>query len=296
MILAIPLAFLAEWFERKVTARIQRRIGPKYTGPFGILQPIADFLKLFGKEEITIGSKEESLIPYLVLLPPTILLTCFLFLPFPSPIISFKGDVIFLLFLYSLAILSFVAIGYLVPNPYSNIGAGRLLQIFTSFEFLFIISVVSAVIVKDSLTLEEISTQEIPLVILLPLSFAGYLLSSAAKLGFTPFDIPEAPTEIAGGWKCELTGRNLAMVRFSYDLELLFLSSLGSLVFFGYHSFSIFIIETFSMIVLLSIIKNTTSRLRVDQAIYLLWGGAIPLSLLQLLLIGVWIWSGISFP
>lgn len=285
MVLSIPLAFFVEWLDRKVTGRIHRRYGPKYTGIFGILQPIADFIKLLSKEDVRIRSKEEKLISIFVVLPSIILLFCFLFLPFPNIMISFKGDLIFLIFLYSLVLLFFVLIGYLIPNPYSNLGAGRLIQMFISFELLFIISIVSVVVITNSITIEEILNQRIPLLFFLPIAFSGYLISSAAKLGFTPFEIPDAPTEIAGGWKCELSGRNLALVQFCYDLELLFLSSLGAALFFGFENFFIFLLETFGITILLSLIKNTTARLRVDQAIYLFWRGAIPLSLLQLIII-----------
>lgn len=284
MVLQILLAFIVEWLDRKITGRIQRRYGPKYTGVFGILQPIADFIKLLSKEDLRLRSKEERLISILVISPSIILIFCFFFLPFPKILISFKGDLIFMIFLYSLVLLFFVLIGYLIPNPYSNLGAGRLLQMFVSFELLFIISIIPVVIVKNSITIKDIMEQNIPLVILLPISFFGYLVSSLAKLSFAPFDIPDAKTEIAEGWKCELSGRNIAMIRFCYNLELLFLSSFGALLFFGFRNFLSFLVEIFSIVLFLSILKNTTGRLRVDQAIYLLWRGAIPLSLIQLVI------------
>ncbi len=307
ILLSLIFAFFYEWFDRKICARFQNRVGPQITGYKGILQPLADFIKLLNKENIIPKQSNIFLIKFSAISSVAFVLFTMLFISFSgfyAPL-SFSGDLILLFGIGIFIDLLTIITGYSVASPNSNIGASRMVSMIFSFEIPFGISIATIIAISKSITIKNIllfQSLNYPLIIFAPLSFIAYLISSIAKIKQVPFDAPNADSEIVAGWSTEISGRNLALFRLSSNLELFFLSSFGALLFLGgpvlpffnfpqlifvnqVLNFAIFFIKTSLIVFLITMIRSITARFRIDQIINLFWKYIIPLTILNLFLV-----------
>jgi len=289
-----------EWFDRKVYARLQNRMGPTHTGRFGILQPVADFFKLMSKEDVVPDKADKTLFTLLPIVGLAIVTTAGLLLPLwvvsdtGFGQVSFSGDIIVLLYLLSLPTLIFFLAGWSSTNAFSEIGGTRVLTMLFGYEVPFFMAVLSPAILANSWRLAEIAAfyRAKPLLILPNLlGFVIAIICVQAKLERTPFDIPHAETEIVGGTFTEYSGKKLAFFRLMTDIELVVSSGLVAAVFLGGFPGGVglglvfFIIKTLFVIFLLSLIRAMTSRIRVDQVVNFSWKYLAPLAVLQLLIV-----------
>lgn len=289
-----------EWFDRKVYARLQNRMGPTHTGRFGLLQPIADFVKLLAKEDIVPEAADRRLFSLLPVFGLAVVSTAALLLPvwnfdLAAPgMTSFSGDVIVILYLLSLPTLILFLAAWSSTNPFSTIGGSRVLTMLFGYEVPLFLSVLSPAILANSWRLAEIAAfyQKKPLLILPNLlGFAIAVIAVQAKLERTPFDIPHAETEIVGGTFTEYSGKKLAFFRLMMDIELVVASGLLATVFLGGFpggaviGFLHFAIKTLFIIFLLAVLRALTSRIRVDQVVTVAWKYLAPLAVLQLLIV-----------
>ena len=298
------LAFLFEWLERKTAARMQGRRGPVVTGPYGILQPVADFFKLASKEEI-IPAEADTLVlrwgPALYFAAPAIGIA---FIPVTglSSVLYNPLDLLFMLFVLSFATLMASLLGYASAGRYSTIAIGRLVIQYTSYEVPMVIAMVTPAVIAGSLSIEGIvSAQGSAWYILLaPVAFAVFIVAALAELEKPPFDIPEATTEIVGGWMTEFSGNALAYIKLTKNLSYVFLSALAVSLFLGGTSGPVvfangtlqavvyaiyFLVKLFAVGFLIFAIKTALARVRIDQAAKLFWTILTPLSLVQLALV-----------
>jgi NADH-quinone oxidoreductase subunit H len=289
-----------EWFDRKVYARLQNRMGPTHTGRFGLLQPIADFLKLLAKEDVVPDAADKRLFSILPAVGLAVVATAGLLLPVWNFDLarpgwtSFPGDIIVILYLLSLPTLILFLAAWSSTNPFSAIGGARVLTMLFGYEVPLFLAVLSPAILAGSWRLAEIAAfyQARP-VLLLPnlLGFVVALIAVQAKLERTPFDIPHAETEIVGGTFTEYSGKKLALFRLTFDVELVVASGLLAAVFLGGFpggaviGFAHFVVKTLVVIFLLTLIRAMTSRIRVDQVVSFSWKVLAPLAVLQLLAI-----------
>jgi NADH-quinone oxidoreductase subunit H len=288
-----------EWFDRKVYARLQNRMGPTHTGRFGLLQPIADFVKLMSKEDIVPDKADKTLFTLLPIFGLAIVATAGLLLPVwhtnPAQpgFNSFPGDIIILLYLLSLPTLIFFLAGWSSTNFFSTIGGSRVLTMLFGYEVPLFLSVLSPALLAGSWRLAEIAAfyRQHPILILPNLiGFAVALVCVQAKLERTPFDIPHAETEIVGGTFTEYSGRKLAFFRLMTDIELVVSAGLLATVFLGgfgggaFLGFLQFIGKTLAVIFLLSLMRAVTGRIRIDQVVSFAWKYLAPLAVLQLLI------------
>jgi NADH-quinone oxidoreductase subunit H len=289
-----------EWFDRKVYARLQNRMGPTHTGRWGLLQPVADFFKLMSKEDVVPDKADKTLFTLLPIVGLAIVATAGLLLPLWSVsdagagMVSFPGDIIVLLYLLSLPTLIFFLAGWSSTNPFSEIGGTRVLTMLFGYEVPLFMAVLSPAILADSWRMAEIAQfyRDKPLLILPNLlGFGIALVCVQAKLERTPFDIPHAETEIVGGTFTEYSGKKLAFFRLMTDIELVVASGLVATVFLGGFPGGVglgllnFIVKTLFVIFFLSLIRATTSRIRVDQVVAFSWKYLAPLAVLQLLIV-----------
>jgi NADH-quinone oxidoreductase subunit H len=289
-----------EWFDRKVYARLQNRMGPTHTGRFGLLQPVADFFKLMAKEDIIPDLADRRLFTLLPIFGLAIVATAGLLLPVwvfdlsAVPMISFSGDVIVLLYLLSLPTLILFLAGWSSTNPFSAIGGTRVLTMLFGYEAPLFMTVLSPAILANSWRLSEIALfyQHKPWLILPNLlGFAVALVCVQAKLERTPFDIPHAETEIVGGTLTEYSGKKLAFFRLMTDIEMVVSAGLIAAVFLGGFPGGLwlgllnFVVKTLVVIFILSLIRALTSRIRVDQVVSFAWRYLAPLAVLQLLIV-----------
>jgi len=289
-----------EWYDRKLYARLQNRMGPTHTGRWGILQPIADFVKLLAKEDVVPERADKTLFTLLPIIGLAIVVTAGLLLPLwpysedAIRMTSFSGDIIVLLYLLSLPTLIFFLAGWSSTNLFSTIGGTRVLTMLFGYEVPLFMSVLSPAILANSWRLAEIAQfyQKKPLLILPNLlGFVIAVICVQAKLERTPFDIPHAETEIVGGTFTEYSGKKLAFFRLMIDIELVVSSGLVAAVFLGGFpggpaiGLLNFVVKTLFVIFFLTLIRAFTSRIRVDQVVTFAWKYLAPLAVLQLLIV-----------
>ncbi len=300
-IFLLALVLFFDWFERKVAARFQNRMGPSYAGPFGILQPIADYIKLFSKEDITPRQTNKLLF----VATPILAFSLFVFALFYIPIdgsnvilnSSFEGDLVLVLLLMTLANFGIFLAGWASLNPYSGIGATRVLTQFLGYDIPLIILAIGPAFLAKSLSIVNITaSQSIPFALLIPWSLVLFVIVLQAELEKDPFDIPHAETEIVGGYETEYSGRKLAFIKLSEDFQFLIGAALVTVLFLGgsngpvlfgiteiWHVFW-FIVKTIGVVFVLEYIGNVAARLRIDQVVHGNWKLLIPLSILALAL------------
>jgi len=297
----LVLVLFFDWFERKVAARFQNRMGPTYTGPLGILQPIADYIKLFSKEDIT--PKQTNKLLFVA--APILAFSLFVFALFYIPIdgsnvilnSSFEGDLILVLLLVTLANFGIFLSGWASLNPYSGIGATRVLTQFLGYDIPLIILAIGPAFLAKSLSIVNITaSQSLPFALLIPWSFVLFIIALQAELEKDPFDIPHAETEIVGGYETEYSGRKLAFIKLSEDFQFLFGAALVTELFLGgchgpvlfgmtevWHVIW-FMVKTLGVVFFLEYVGNVSARLRIDQVVHGNWKLLIPLSILSLAL------------
>ncbi|MEM3077916.1 MAG: complex I subunit 1 family protein [Nitrososphaerales archaeon] len=305
ILFAIGLAFVYEWLDRKIYARLQNRVGPLYTGPSGILQPFADFIKLLAKEDVVPNEVDKPLFNALPIFALTLSLTGFLALPIMDlrGVISFNGDLIFLIALMTLICIVIMYSGISSANRFSTVGAERAALQLLGYEIPMMLSAISIGILASSMWVYDIvSIQANSLWFLIGpgiLGFAIFVLCGQAELERIPFDIPEAETEIVAGWLTEFSGRKLALFRLTKDVELLYLSGLAVALFLGGPSGPVmpglefilyplyFLLKTLFVLFLLTTLRALFARLRIDQMVNFSWKYLVPLAILQVLIVRV---------
>jgi len=298
----ICLAFFSEWFLRKLVARIQSRMGPTYTGLSGILQPIADFIKLLGKEDIQPIFAEKFfflMVPILYLALP---LTALFLIPISGPqaLISFEGDLIFIAFIFTMLTLMVFLGGFLSRSIFSIVGGARAAAQLIAYEVPFLLTLLGPAIPASSLSLSTIAAwQQENLAWGLwtqPIGFVVFVICMLAELELIPFDIPEAETEIVAGWNVEFSGRRLALIRLGKDVELVLASALVTSLYLGgpqeiwvLPPIIGFLIKSFAVLLLISYLKTLFARFRIDQILSGMWKYLVPAALAQFIIIDL-IW------
>ncbi len=294
----IALAFFYEWVDRKMLAKLQNRFGPLYTGPYGLLQPLADFIKLLSKEDITPKAADKITFSY----APLFLLSFPLLALFLVPItglaapVSFEGDLFFLMFLFTLIAVTIFVAGWSSVSRFSTIGGVRAAFQMFGYEIPMTLVMVGPAIAAGTLSISQIvgwQTHNAAWFIWLqPLGFAIFVFCLLAELEFVPFDIPEAETEIVAGWLTEFSGKKLALIRLGKDVELLLAASLVTSLFLAGPSSSLpilavglFLLKTTLVVMLLTTLRALFARFRIDQMMAGAWKYLLPLAILQIVLI-----------
>jgi NADH-quinone oxidoreductase subunit H len=295
------VAFVFDWLERKTAARVQGRVGPKVTGPFGILQPVADFFKLTFKEEIIPEASDHFVLkwgPALYFAAPAIG-TIFIPVLGAQPLVDHPIDLLFVLFILAFSTFMAMMLGYASGGRYSTIAIGRLIVQFTSYEVPMLLCMITPAILAGSLSLSGIAVAQSGLwyIFFAPLAFAVFIVCALAELEKPPFDIPSAKTEIVAGWMTEFSGSTLAYVKLTKSLSYVFLSALAVTLFLGGPLgpvpespawiqaplyFAYFVIKLFLVGFLIFAIRTALARVKVGQATRLFWTILTPLALLQL--------------
>ena len=294
----IILAFFYEWINRKFYARLQNRYGPLHTGPSGLLQPLADFIKLLSKEDILPRAADKfvfNCVPIFMLSFP--LLACF-FVPISdlTAIISFEGDLFFLMFLFTLISITVFIAGWSSVNRFSIVGGMRAAFQMLGYEVPMTLVMVGPAIAAKTLSVSRIVGWQAHnttwFIWLQPLGFVIFVICLLAELELTPFDIPEAETEIVAGWLTEFTGRKLALIRLGKNVELVLAASLITALYFGgptslwsIPSIVFFLIKTTVVVLLLTTLRALFARFRIDQTLLGAWKYLLPLAILQIILI-----------
>lgn len=295
-------ALFLVWLERKVAGHIQLRPGPKEVGPFGLLQTIVDGLKLVGKELITPRTADKKLFmaaPVLVFMP---VLVCFLVLPFgPSLVIRDMNVGILLMLAFStFTVFAILAGGWASNNKYALLGAIRSVAQSIAYEIPLLLSVMCIVMITRSLSFQEIVNAQgkIWFAFVQPVACIIYLISAVAETNRTPFDIPEAESELVAGFHTEYSGMRFGLFFLAEYTNMFIVSAVAASLFFGGwqgpfgFDFKIpgivwFLAKTYFFIFVIMWMRWTFPRIRFDQLMNFSWKVLIPLSLGNLVLTAV---------
>jgi NADH-quinone oxidoreductase subunit H len=280
---------------------MQNRMGPSYTGPIGLLQPIADYIKLLTKEDIIPAQATRLLFTVTPVLALSLFVFPFYYIPIDGlniiPNSSFEGDLILVLVLITIAEFTMFLSGWSSTNPYSGIGATRVLTQFLGYDIPLIVFAIGPAFLSRSLSISTIATrQTVPFVALTPWTFILFLITLQAELGKDPFDIPHAETEIVAGYATEFSGRKLAFIEIAKDVQVVLGATLVTVLFLGgpygpvlvgpsviWYTFW-FIVKVLAVIFLLEYVGSVAARLRIEQVVKANWRLMIPISLLALAL------------
>jgi NADH-quinone oxidoreductase subunit H len=293
------LTMFCDWVERKIEARMQNRMGPTYTGPAGVLQPLADFVKLLTKEDIVPFDTRNVVFRLAPILSFSIFVFAFLFLPVDGVNVilnsNFEGDLIFVLTLVSIANFFLFLSGWSSTNPYSAVGATRVLTQFLGYDIPLFILALAPAFLASNLSISAIAlSQNVPFILLIPWAFVLFIITLQAELEKDPFDVPHAETEIVGGYETEYAGRRLAFLKLAKDVQIvlgaaiaveLFLGGPYGPVFFGLLTFWYtlwFMLKLLVVIVISEYLTCVFARLRIDQVLIANWKVLLPLSILSL--------------
>ncbi len=297
---AICLAFLYEWVDRKLFARVQGRYGPLYTGPAGIMQPVADFLKLLSKEDIVPRACDANLFFAVPVMYATLPLATLFIMPIAAPeaLIAFDGDLIFILFVFGMMTLIIFLAGWSSASRFSAIGSVRSALQMLSYEIPLGLVLVCPAIAAKSLSVSGIVQWQAANATLgaalQPIGLAVTMVCLLAELELVPFDIPEAETEIVAGWRTEFTGWRLALFRLGRDLEVLLVAALVASLYLGgaqplwlIPATAMFVVKTAAVVMVFSFARALFARLRIDQMISGMWKYLLPIAALQVVLVQI---------
>ena len=286
-------AMMLIWLERKLSARIQRRLGPTEHGPFGLLQSVADMGKLLSKELLTPDHVHKPLYllaPVLVFAP--VIALCSLF-PLSETWIFHDFDiaVVLLLSISGLTIVGIFLAGWGSNNKYALLGAVRSVAQNISYEIPLILSVIPIVLMTGSMSLYQISLAQVsfPFIVVQPLAALIFLIAATAETNRAPFDIPEAESELIAGFHTEYSGMRFALFFFAEYSNMIIVCALATVLFLGgwrgpfFPGWMWFLLKVYALIMLMMWFRWTFPRLRFDQLMSFAWIVLVPLAILNLL-------------
>lgn len=284
------LGFVVEFFDRKLYARLQNRVGPPW------FQPFADFLKLVGKEDIVPDDANRNIFRFMPVLSIAGAVTAILYIPLwqARALHSFSGDIIVILYLLTIPSITFFLGGWYSTSLFSKIGAVRSMTQLFAYEVPLFISILSPAILADTWSLSGMAlfySAHPGYILFNTVGFGIAIVALLGKLEKVPFDIPEAETEIVAGTFTEYSGRLFALFRLTLNIETIVGSALLAAVFlpFGLQTnpaagFVLFIAKVAFIAAILSLSRTIFARFRIDQMIDFCWKYVSPIAFAQLLL------------
>jgi NADH-quinone oxidoreductase subunit H len=291
------------YIERKVIARIQLRLGPTRTGPAGLLQPVADALKLVLKEDLRPALADSwvfQLAPFAIFVPTFL---AFVALPYAPGwgIRSLSLGLFYILAMTSVSIVGWVMAGWGSDNKYALLGAARAAAQMVSYEIPLVLSVVGVAMISRSLDIGKIVTDQgrVPYIVWQPLGFFIFVTSMLAELNRTPFDIPVAESEVVGGPFIEYSGIRWSMFQLTEYASAFIYAVLGANIFLGGWNWplgnsaglwlQLLLTAGKASLLILAVfwIRATFPRLRIDQLMSFAWKLLIPLTFAQVFFNGL---------
>lgn len=317
-LISLGIAAYQTYFERKLAGWIQDRVGPDRAGPFGILQPIADGVKMFMKEDFTPANADK----WLFILGPGIAMFTSLI---TSSIIPWGTDlqlfgrhislqvaeinigILFAFGIISIGVYGIMIGGWASNNKYSLFGAIRASSQMISYELAMGISAITIIMISGSLDLRAIVESQHGMnwnIFYQPVAFVVFFICALAETNRAPFDLPECENELIGGYHTEYSSMKLGLFLFSEYVAMFVSSALMAILFFGGYNFPgmdylkdspnllsiisvmVFFAKIFGFIFVFMWIRWTIPRFRFDQLMHLGWKVLIPIALVNMLVTG----------
>ena len=290
------LTMLYTYLERRLLGRFQARLGPNRTGPFGLLQPVADAIKLITKEDLVPEGADRllfNLAPVLMLVPVLLVLAV---LPFGKN--SFLADInigiLFVVAVTSVTTLAIFMAGWASGNRFAMFGGMRAVAQLISYEIPVVLSIVGIVLIVGSLSMVKIvEAQGVPFILVQPLAFFIFIAGSSAELSRSPFDLVEADSELIAGYHIEYSGMKFGLFQLAEFAAVLVTSGVMATLFLkGWEgpvlpSHLWFLLKVFFFAFIMIWLRATLPRLRVDQVMAFAWKFLFPLSLVNIFVTAV---------
>src|SRR5512138_1395304 len=292
------------WVERKVVARFQDRIGPNRLGPFGLIQPFADIIKLIIKEDTTPGGADKVVYNIALMLSMMSVLILWAVIPLAPQIIGVEDlniGALYIIAAGAIGTLSIIMAGWASNNKFALIGAFRQVAVMVSFEIPMLTMLLIPTIFAGSMGFNAIIQAQypIPFVLLAPLAAIIFMIAAIAELGRAPFDMAEGESEIVAGFNIEYSGMKFGMF---YAGELLHAFTFGgfwAILFFGGYRFlglervsaflaiAVIVFKAFIGYWIIMWVKYTLMRIRIDHMLGFNWKFLTPLALTLLMVVAL---------
>ncbi|HEY9842665.1 MAG: NADH-quinone oxidoreductase subunit NuoH [Candidatus Sericytochromatia bacterium] len=297
------------WLERKVVARMQKRYGPNRVGKFGVLQPFADGIKMFIKEDIIPKNVDvllHTLAPMLVVVPAILI---FSVLPFGKDmvLVDLNVAILFIMSISSIETIAILMAGWSSNNTYSLLSALRAAAQVISYEIPLGFSLVTVLMMAGTMSTQGIviAQQEQGWFILTPWGLLGFLIffiSGVAEVNRSPFDVPEAESELVAGFHTEYSGMKFGLFYMAEFLGAFAIAAFGVTFFFGgwtdpfQQIFGVailptwlwFMLKTYVFVFVIFWFRGTLPRFRVDLLLSFAWKYLLPMALLNILIAAMW--------
>jgi NADH-quinone oxidoreductase subunit H len=303
---------LLTWLERKIIARIQDRVGPNRAGPFGLLQAVADMIKMFTKEDITPARADRvpyNIAPGLVVFSAIML---FAVIPFAPLIVgaNLNVGVIYLIGVGGIGTLAILIAGWSSNNKYALLGGFRVVAMMLTYEIPMVLALTSVVLVAGSMSLQEIVFAQSSMwyFLTLPVAFLIFFFSGLAETGRSPFDLVEAESEIIAGFHTEYSGIKFGLFMIGEYVHMFALAFLTAVLFFGgwqvpfvdvgpagplgpvvgsIVGFISLMIKVFIFVFIMMWFRGTLPRFRIDHLQDLGWKFLVPVSIFLLIVVAI---------
>jgi NADH-quinone oxidoreductase subunit H len=325
-VVSLLVAMYSTYGERKISAFLQDRIGPNRAGPFGLLQPLADGVKMFMKEEIIPNVSNKALF----ILGPCIAMTTSLMagvlIPWGGNIELFGKTyslqvadlnigVLYIFGVTSMGVYGIMIGGWASNNKYSLMGAIRASAQMISYEIAMGLAIIALIMSTGTMSLKEIADQQdagLANFVYQPLGFLIFLICSFAELNRAPFDMPESESELIGGYHTEYSSMKLGLYLFAEYINMFISSAIIVTFYLGGHHFPfqneinealglstnlstalgtvVFFLKIFFFIFFFMWVRWTLPRFRYDQLMRVGWKSLIPLAILNILVTGIVMW------
>jgi NADH-quinone oxidoreductase subunit H len=286
----------AIYIERRGMGRMQSRLGPNRAGPFGLLQPVADVIKVLLKENIVPDSADKIvhwLAPVVAFVPVAMI---FAVIPFQNGALlaDLNIGILYIIAFSSIATMGVFMAGWGSSNKYSLLGAMRNVAAVVSYEIPLALSVVGTILVAGTMSMNGIvQEQTIPYILMQPLGFLIFFIAGCAEINRSPFDLMEADSELVAGFHTEYSGMKFALFYLVEYAEAIAISAIITTLFLsGWKGpwlppWLWFIIKTLVVFFFMVWTRTTMPRIRIDQLMSLAWKFLLPLALINLFITAI---------
>lgn len=295
------LALFLVWWERKISAHIQQRFGPMMTGWHGILQTIADALKLIQKEDIIPTLADRKVFLWAPIIVFVSAFAAYVVMPFGDGLIvsDLNIGVLYIIAITTFTVIGMMMAGWSSNNKYALLGGMRSAAQAVSYEVPLVLSILGVVMVTGSMSMNDIVKAQSGWggfhwnIFFQPLGFIIYIIAATAEANRTPFDLPEAEQELVAGFNVEYSGMKFAMFFLAEFVNMFTVSAIAVTVFLGgwngpfLPSWVWFLGKTLFIVFILMLFRWTYPRLRVDQLMEFAWKVLLPLAFLNIIYVGV---------
>jgi NADH-quinone oxidoreductase subunit H len=287
-------SYVFGWVERKIMARAQSRHGPTYVGKWGILQNLADLVKLVAKENIMPDKADKHIFPYTIPMLLALVVFALMFIPVTSGFVGINISIglIFIFMLLSFSPILVFLTGWTSGNKFSSIAAQRSVVMLLSYEAPIILVIAAVALLSNSYDFANIVASQSSMwyIAIMPIGFIVFFIAMLAELERPPFDLREADSELIAGWLTDVSAPYYGLVLFLDYVRMFVGSLIISVLFLGgwngpmLPQFAWMMIKVVAVAFLIIIVRATTVRMRIDRLLRLGWTYLMPLAVVNLLI------------